>query len=197
MEDNLVFYVPRFRLPRLLGQLETLIAALKICISLATVDYRRNFGVAEVYARNAEIHRTSWGAVVNGSVYIVASAGKVDPNTIRKSCRRIVQKVVSSARHQVSRVNIARYLPLGFARIAVFQRNYRKRRLLNFGLEKDLICTVQVQRLGKIQSLDIGGSTIEIRGKYRIAWNRRWLDSVADQESLQAAYEDDADESRH
>ncbi len=192
LEDNLVFYVPRFRLPRLLGRFETLIAALKINIRLAAVDHQKKFGMAEVYARNVEIHRNSWGAVVNGSVYIVASTGKVDQNTIRKSCRRIIQKAVSTARCQVSRTNIARYLPLGFARIAVFQKNYRKRRLSNYGLEKNLICTIQVQRLHRIQSRDIGGSTIEKHGKYRIAWNRVWLDSSADQGSLQATAEDDA-----
>jgi len=134
--------------------------------------------LAKVCVRNVEIHRNSWGSVMNGSVHIAAPVGKINQDTIRESCRRIVRKALSHARRKTSRLNITRYLPLGFARIAVFQNNYRKRRLSSFGLGKDLICTVQVQRIGRIRSPDIVGSTIEKYGKYRIAWNRAWLEKV-------------------
>ncbi len=178
IENNLVFYVPRFHLPRLLGCFETLLIAFKMHFQQAVADFRRQLGLAKVCVRNVEIHRNSWGSAMNGSVHIAAPVGKINQDTIRESCRRIVRKALSHARRKTSRLNITRYLPLGFARIAVFQNNYRKRRLSSFGLGKDLICTVQVQRIGRIRSPDIVGSTIEKYGKYRIAWNRAWLEKV-------------------
>ena len=194
IEDNLVFYVPRFNLPTVVGRLETLIIAFKMHIPQAFADLHKQLGVADVFVRNADIHRNSWGSVVNGSVYVAPSAGDVNQDTIRKSCRRIVRKTLSHARRRISRLNAARYLPLGFARIAVFRKNYRKRRLSGFGLGRDLVCTVQVQRLGRIRSPDIMGSTVEKHGKYRIAWNRAWLDNACGQQSLPADAEGGAAE---
>lgn len=184
MENNLVFYVPPFRLPNVLGRVETLRFAFRMHIPHAVSDFRKKLGLAEVYVRNAEIHRNSWGSVLNGSVYIAAPTGKVDGDTIKKSCKRIVKKAAIYARRHISRLAAARYLPLGFARIAVFQKNYRKRRLLGFGLGEDLICTIQIQRIGRIRSPDIMGSTIEKYGKYRIAWNKAWIDNAGGQQSL-------------
>ncbi len=181
IEDKLVFYVPRVRIPPLLGRLETLIASFRVHIPQAFADVRKQLGLAKVCVRNVEVHRNSWGSVLNGGVCVSASDGALSQDVIRKSCRRIVRKALSSARMQISRLNVARYAPLGFARISVFQQNYRKRRLSGFGLGKDLVCTIQVQRLSRMQIPDIMGSTIEEYGKYRIAWNRAWLENAADQ----------------
>lgn len=186
IENNLVFHVPRFHFSTVSGRIETLAIAFRIYFPLAVADFRKQLGLAEVCVRSVEIHRNSWGSVVNGSVFISESAGKVEKDTIRKSCGRIVRKALSHARRETSRISATRYMPLGFARIAVFQNNYRKRRLSGFGLGADLICTVQVQRLGRIRSPDIMGSTIENYGKYRIAWNRAWLDTIEGQQGLAA-----------
>ena len=177
IENKLVFYVPHFHFPRRLGKLETLLFAFRIKFPQLVEDFRKQQGLAKVYVRNIKIHRNSWGSVVNGSVYITLPSGRADQETIRKSCSRIFRKALSHARREVSRLDATRYVPLGFARIAVFQNNYRKRHLSDYGLGKDLICTVQLQRLGKIRSPDIIGSTIEEYGKYRIAWNKAWLDN--------------------
>ena len=50
-----------------------------------------------------------------------------------------------------------------------------------FGLGEDLVCTVQIHRTRRIKSLDIMGSTIEMIGKWRVAWNKAWLDAVGEQ----------------
>jgi hypothetical protein len=79
--------------------------------------------------------------------------------------------------------SILRYLPLGYARVNIFQKDYRRRRLVNFGLAEDLIGTVQIKRIRRIKAPDIFGSTVEKCGRVRIAWNHRWLEK-ADQSLL-------------
>ena len=49
-----------------------------------------------------------------------------------------------------------------------------------FGLENDLIGTIQVQHIEAISSPDIIGAEVETRGKYRLAWNKAWLDRKTD-----------------
>lgn len=191
IKDGLPFYVTRFRLPAPLGRLETLVIAFRIHLPQYVVEFRRKLGVPDISVRNAGIHRNSWGCVLNGSVFLRAADGEVDQDGIRKSCRAIIRRALSCARQQLSIADSTRHLPLGYARIAVFRKNYRKRRLSSFGLGEDLVCTVQFQRLSRIRSPDIMGSTIEYHGSYRIAWNRAWLDNLERRQCFPADSEDD------
>lgn len=176
LENNLVFYTPKLRLPRFLGKLDTFVQSFRIHWPLVLSDLREKIGRPEIRVRTSEIHRVGWGAVLNGSIFIAGPEElTLNQDLIRRNCGRIVGAALSNARKDGSLLSTARYLPLRFARISVFKRNYRKRRLNNFGLGADLVAVVQVKRLTRIRAPDICGSQIEIKGKYRIAWNAAWL----------------------
>ncbi len=176
LENNLVFYTPKIRLTGLLRRLDTFIQSFRIHWPLALSDFRDKMGWPNVVARVSKIHRAGWGTVLNGSVFITGPEESTpDQALIRRNCGRIIRVALSNARTDKFILSVLRFLPLRFARIAVFKRNYRKRRLSNFGLGEDLICVIQVKRFTKIRAPDICGSTIEIKGKYRIAWNAAWL----------------------
>ena len=108
--------------------------------------------------------------MLNASVIVEGLEDGAAVDVIHRHRHRIVRSAIKQARKE-RRLSIAAYLPLGFARVAVFKRDYRRRRLSGFGLGKDLVCTVQFQRIRRIKSPDILGSTVEIIGKWRIAWN--------------------------
>ena len=177
LDDDLVFYVPRVKLLRVLCRLHTLATSFRIHWPLHISDYRKQMGWHSVTSREATIHRNGWGCVLNGSVVFHPVDGRITQDAIRQSCGLIVRKCLRTARHRTSMATLAGYLPLGFTHIAVFQRDYRRRRLASFGLGKDLICTIQVQSIRRIRCPDIMSSTIEQKGQYRIAWNRAWLES--------------------
>ena len=126
-------------------------------------------GIPEIVPRVAALHRHRWHSVLNGSVVMP----HYSPLQIRNFRRRIIDTALSSA---VAKSPMIRRLPLGFAQISVFCRDYRARRLASFGLGPDLICTVRYQTISQIQSPDIMGSTVEGTGFWRIAWNRAWLE---------------------
>jgi hypothetical protein len=178
LENDLVFYVPRIKLPRFLARLHTISQVFRLKWPLAAADFRKQLGRPTIFARNAAVHRNGWGCVLNGAVVVSGCDVTLDQDMIRKSCRRIVQTALRHARRKGGYTRVARYLPIGFARISVFRKDYRRSRLNNFGIEQDLVGTVQLQRIRRIRSPDIFGSTIEKRGKYRIAWNRSWLDRI-------------------
>lgn len=133
-------------------------------------DWHAARGIPEIIPRVATVHRNGWRSVLNGSVVMPLSS----PPQIRRFRRRIINAALRIAE---ANSPLARYLPLGFAQISVFCRDYRTRRLASYGLGRDLVCTVRYQAIGRIRNPDIVGSTVEIAGAWRIAWNRAWLES--------------------
>ena len=177
IEDNLIFYSPHFQLPRVFARVETLRASFKVHAGLAVADFRRRISQIDVKARSATIHQNSWGSVLNGKVVIRDAPSHINKEAIRNSCGLIVSRALSLARKKCSWLSFVPYLPIGFAQISVYQKNYRNRRLADIGLGSDLVCTVRIHRIRRINAPDIAGSTIEQKGKYRIAWNRNWVES--------------------
>ena len=180
LEGDVVFYVPQPAIPAALGKIDTLAASVRITVPTAIRKIRDILGIPAMFCRTAKLHRDSWGAVFHGSVVIEGIDGQEVVRAIRKNCGRIVRTGKKEARRE-SGVNIVGLLPIGYAQVVVFIRDYRQRRLSGFGLGEDLVCTVTLQRIRHIKSPDILGSTIETMGKWRIAWNRAWLDSVGKQ----------------
>ena len=176
--DDLIMYSPRIKLPRIMGKLDTQLQAAKVHFPIAATEIRRSLNRPVLLARAASMHRNGRFSVLSGSVVISPSDGEASTQMVRSSCGRIIAKVRSLARKRLRTTDPARFLPVGWGRVAVFRRDFRERRLRSFGLGADLICTVQVQRLQRVRAPDIVGSTIEEVGRYRIAWNKAWLDDV-------------------
>ena len=180
IEGNAISYVPRPALPALLSKVDTFMTSVRIVIPVAIRRIRQNLGIPHIVCRSAVQHRNSWGAVLRASVVVDESDEKELARVIRENCGRITMMARRYARRK-SGLKVASLLPLAFAQVAVFRRDFRQRRLSNFGLGEDLVCTVRLQRMTRIKSPDILGSTIEISGKWRIAWSRAWLDFVGNQ----------------
>jgi len=181
--DDLLMYVPKTRLPRILGRLDTYIEALKVNLPLAIMEVRRNLKRPEMRARAASIHRNGFFGILHGSVVISSTHGDLSSETIKRSCGRILAAARRLARKKLSLVDPVRVLPVGWARVAVFRKDYRARRLSAFGLGEDLVCTVQIEILSRVRAPDLADSTIENLGRYRIAWNKAWLESRGEETS--------------
>lgn len=177
LEDTGIFYVPRVRLPRLAGKFGSFWLAYKVGKLALTTEFRKNFGLCNVIVRRTELHRNSWGAVLKAHVVVEADGEQIGQSHLRRQCRSIIRKSLKEARRKQPGLSILRYLPLGFARVHVFRRDYRNRRLVNFGLEADMVASLEIKRIRRIKAPDIAGSTIEMKRGVRIAWNRLWMQS--------------------
>jgi hypothetical protein len=141
LEETGVFYVARPALPSVLGKLETLYWSFRTHLPMAFQQIKRNLGIPYLECRNAQVHRNSWGAVVNGEVVLQGVDDQAMVDVIRRLKTRIVRVAKRRARSENGRFPAA-YLPIGYARIAIFRRDYRRRRLSGFGLGRDLICSL-------------------------------------------------------
>lgn len=182
LENYPIFNGSRIKTPRFIARIKNIMLGFKLNMPIAISDIKRQFGRPEIYIREANIHRNAWGVVLNGSVFIECHNSEITQNIIRKVRRKVVRKALSGARKKTPIHKITRFLPLGYARISVFCKDYRRRRLSGFGLGFHLVCTIQVKRIRRIQSPDIMDSTIEQLGSYRIAWNRAWLEESTGQQ---------------
>ncbi len=176
IEGDLIFFVPKISLPSWMGKIDTFIKSFSLIMPLHIQKRKESLGIPQIICRNSEVHRNSWGAILNADIVIDESDNASLIEVIHTFRKRIVKLAMKQARKQ-NRFNLATYLPIGFANIKVFRRDYRARRLNGFGLKSDLVCNVKFQRLRRIQSPDLFGSTVETKGKWRIAWNKAWLES--------------------
>jgi hypothetical protein len=179
IQDYLPIFLANSRVPKFIHRVLTFKYAIQLATPVILADFRASMKRPAIIVRSAGIHRQSWAAVLHADVVIEMSGQEVDQETARLNCRRAIRYAAKFARRQLSWLDIARYLPLGFVQIDMFATDYRARRLSGFGLGKDLIGTVRLQRLRQIKSPDIYGSTIEIWKGYRIAWNQSWLQHQA------------------
>ncbi|TPW31072.1 hypothetical protein FJU08_10490 [Martelella alba] len=176
LEEYLPLFLGKRHIPRIIHRMATMKYAMQVGWPVIVADYRARLGKPNLTIRNSSIHRNSWAAVLNADVVIEADGQEINQDIVRNSSRAAIKSAAKHARRQLSRFSIARYLPLDFAQIDVYCTDYRRRRLHGFGLGKDLVGTIRLQRLRRIQSPDILGATIEIWRGYRLAWNRRWLE---------------------
>lgn len=177
VENDLVFYVPRRPLGRITRKLDTYRHVFAIAWPQAVRDLREQLGRPAIECRRAQIHRNAWGLVLDGSVVIEGVQDKDMADHVRRSRRRIIRAARRVATLAEGSIPFVRHLPIAFAQVAVFRRDFRARRLNGFGLGEDFVCTVRFQRMGRIRSPDIMGSTVEVSGRWRIAWNKGWLES--------------------
>jgi hypothetical protein len=136
-------------------------------------------GASTIHVRRAASHQNGMWAILNAAVVLETVSGEVSAAQIRTACHRILTSASHAARRAHPWWSLIRWLPLGWARIAVFCKDHRKRGMNSYGLGPDLVCTVQVRRLKRVKVPDILGSCIEQRGPYRIAWNRAWTERAA------------------
>lgn len=177
IDRELFGYLPRIHLPRILHVLNTFSISFRVHWTHFKTEMRKRLGRPVITVRGVEAHLNGWRCVVNGQIVVHFHEGEeITKEVIRRFRRSIVRRAFKAARKNVPRMSLVRFLPLGYARISVFRKDYRGRRLAGFGLGSDLICTVQMKRISRIKAPDIFGSTIESHGRYRLAWNKAWLD---------------------
>ena len=107
--------------------------------------------------------------------------GATARDLVRANRRRIKGVALRAARTSTPRLSLLRLLPVGYMRLSIFDKDLRRRRLSGFGLGEELVCTLQLQRIRRIRSPDIFGSTIETSHNWRIAWNKAWLEAHSDE----------------
>jgi len=174
LENNLVYYIPRPKLPKRLSKINSWFHAYRANKTLAFTKFRKHFDILTIQVRDAKIHRNLWGVVLEAQVYIKNDSGDLSPDIIRKNLKRILRRSLKVARSKLFIINLVRYLPIGHSRVSVFQKDYRIRRLRGFGLGEDLIGVIQTNYISRIKTININGGIVDSTNRRRLVWNQAW-----------------------
>ncbi|MHA1785038.1 MAG: hypothetical protein ACTSVE_07545, partial [Candidatus Helarchaeota archaeon] len=173
--NNLFFFKPKFKLPRFLGRIDTLIQSFRINFPAALDEFNEQLNHLKFSIRSVSIHRNKWRFVLRGSIVIKEDEKNIEMR-LKKSAKRMIKRSKRKAKRETKNL-LLKIFPLGFARITIFCKDHRVRKLNNYGLGPDLIGTIQVQKIKRIESPDLYDSIIENVGSARFAWNRAWIES--------------------
>lgn len=171
LENDMIFFVPIIKLPRLLFQLVNFITIIKMLMAVKWNEFKEEFIPLSVDTRKINIHRQKYRAVIHGSVILTCNDKIPLRNLIQTKAKYLIKKSVKSARKSVSIISLLKYLPIGFIKLNVYTRDFRIRDLGNSGLIPDLICTIEYNRLKEIQTIDIYGGIPQVIDDIRIVWN--------------------------
>lgn len=172
LEGGLIFFVPKFKLPRFVFKISNLISIMKIQFPIKWRELKESRSPLLINPRDIRIHRNRFHSVINGSVIIKPNSSTSIDDLIRTYYRTVVRKAIREARKKTKLTDILKYLRLGYLRIAIYSEDFRIRKLRTSGLIPELMCTIEFKRLKRIRTIDIMGGKPEIIKKFRIVWNK-------------------------
>jgi len=179
LENDLIFFSPKFKFPKFIYKIGTYISFLKVIFPLERRKYIDTIFPSPFLVRETKIHSKRNYTVVQDPCIIIKSNFQNDiEELIRKNKKKIVKLAIKYSRKKCSRFSRTRYLPVKYIRVFIFDTDKRVRNLRNSGLTSELVATIEVNTTKRIKTIDIIGGIAEQTGKYRIVWNKRWLDKI-------------------
>jgi hypothetical protein len=165
--DDVLYFVPNFKLPRWVLKIRRIYSVIKIDLGL----FWKTFNPKKFKVRLVKSHRKKLNLFVEAGVVLVIQENDLEEDILRNNLKNIIKSSRKTARKSISYYKIHKYLRLGYISVNVYSQDLRKRNLEYSQLRSELLCTIEVNRLDKINMPDIIGSKIEQIGNYRIAWN--------------------------
>jgi hypothetical protein len=172
LENGLIFFNPKLKLPRFIFKISTLLSIMKIIIPTKWGEFKEAGYPLSVDPRDLLIHRNKFHSVIRGSIVVKSNSSISIDNLIRTHCKSILRKAIRTARKRENITNISKYLRLGYLRVGIYSDDFRIRKLRNSGLIPELLCTIEFKRLRRVNTIDIIGGTPETIKNCRIVWNQ-------------------------
>lgn len=177
LEGDLLFFIPKLKFPKFIYKLGTYRSIIKSIFPLYWRRYIDTNFPNPFFIRETQIHSKKKYTVVQDPSVIIKPNFQTDiEGLIRINRKRIVNLAIKFSRSQCSRLSLIRYLPVKHIRVFIYLTDKRVRNLRNSGLTSDLVATIEVNTTKHIKTIDILDGIPEQIGKFRIVWNKRWVD---------------------
>ena len=174
LEENLLFFIPKIKIPKLLRKFLRLLTIVKINFP---IEYHKS--TKYIFKRKYELRETKpfrkgMSIIINDpSLYIYTEYEDEIVDLIRKDYKKIVRFTIRKSKKEL-KSKISSCLKTKYIRVTIYDTDLRKRQLRGSGLIDCLVCSITVNKSKKIKNIDFIGGKIEQKGKYRIVWNKNW-----------------------
>lgn len=177
LEEDLLFFIPKFKFPKFVYKIGSLWSSLKTNFPIHFNKYLDAYFPRPFYLRETQIHSKKYFTVITDpSIVIKPNYHNDIQNLIRNNRKKIVKLTIKKSKKTVPFFSKANILPVKYIRLFIYDTDKRVRQLRYSGLIEELICTIEINTTRKIKTIDIIGGTLEEIGKYRIVWNRKWIE---------------------
>jgi len=105
-----MFYVPKTKIPRFIGRIDTLIQSFRLHLPIAVENLHTQLNHLQFDVRNVSVHRNGWRLVLQGSVIISNKTENIEA-ALKKTSKRIITKALKKAKKQ-ERNLVLKLLPL-------------------------------------------------------------------------------------
>ncbi|MBP1631267.1 MAG: hypothetical protein H6Q15_2160 [Bacteroidetes bacterium] len=177
LEGDLLYFIPKFIFPKFIYKIGTLLSSLRIIFPIHLKKYLDTYFPQPFYLRETQIHTKGYFTVIVDPSIIIKHKFQIDiQNLIRHNRQKIVRLAINKSKATLPYFSKTRLYPVKYIRLFVYDMDKRVRQLQNSGLIEELICSIEVNTTRRISTIDINGGTVEQIGKYRIVWNKKWLE---------------------
>lgn len=179
LEGNLIYFIPKIKFPKIVYKVSSILSIWKTTFPIHWRNYINTYFPRPFILRDTKIHSQGGYLIVDDASIVLKEGFKENVQQLVKlNKRRIIQHTIKISKRSLKRFSYTRYLPVKKIRVFVYDTDNRVRRLRNSGLPRELIATIEINSTKKISTIDIIGGKVEQIGKYRIVWNKSWLDAT-------------------
>jgi hypothetical protein len=175
LEENLFFYISKFKLPSLIYKAINYFDILKVSMPLVLEDYRNKIGRGDILCKDIKWHSRATHIVIGDASVVVTCPQSDYMIFVRQNYKKIVNTVIRGLFSEIRWFSWRQLLPVHFLRIGVYDTELRLRNSRESGLGEHLVCMLTINLTGTIKDIDIMGGVPEQHGKCRIVWNGKWL----------------------
>ncbi|MDM1046539.1 hypothetical protein HX004_17025 [Myroides sp. 1354] len=178
LENDLLAFDPKFKLPKFIYKLGTFNDTIRSSVPIILNNYLETYFPDPFYIRETQIHSKKFFTIIQDTSLVVKTDCQISiENLIRKDSKRIIKKAIRYSRKQCSWFSKEKYLPVKYIRVFIYSTDKRLRNLRNSGLPPSLVATIEINKTKHIKTIDILGGTPEQNGRYRIVWNKSFLEN--------------------
>ncbi|MDA9330689.1 hypothetical protein OAC17_01270 [Flavobacteriaceae bacterium] len=174
LEENLLYFIPRLKLPKLITKIIRFIAIAK---TLLPIEYHRSTNYQfkrRYFLRDTKPFRRGLSIIINDPSLIITPEQRDNIiELIRRDYKKIIRYAIRKSKKEMPRF-WHRFLRTNYIRVTIYDKDLRKRQLRGSGLIDSLVCSITLNRSSKIKNIDFIGGQLEQKGKYRIIWNGKW-----------------------
>lgn len=174
LEGNLLYFIPKIKLPKFIRSLINLFSIIKINFRIEYNKITNNIFKKKYELRDSKPFRRGFSIIINdSSIYILPEFKNEIIDIIQNDYKKILSYSIKQSKKRL-KFRIFRFLPTSYVRITIYEKDLRKRQLRSSGLIENLICSITINNSSKIKNIDFIGGKVEQKGKYRIVWNKNW-----------------------
>ncbi|GAF04652.1 hypothetical protein [Saccharicrinis fermentans] len=171
MEDNLLFFIPKWKLPKLFYKIGTYRMILKSSLG-SYLESIQSHKLSNRYRYKESSSHSKGRYLISPRVSYYIN-GKVDNEDIKSNAQNIIRLAKKHSKSSYKKFSFKRFLRVRYTRVFIYTTDARVREFINRGLPPSLVCVINMNQTKTIKAPLTYGK-VESCKNYEIIWNENY-----------------------